>query len=92
LDTHPIASTSAAEAMKEFATLQPYAGSAEIIDLGSNSANLKKIMDAKPDVIVTFKGSVDNLYDELKQDCSCHLNRLHRHLGKDDDAVRSDCW
>ncbi|GAS81895.1 ABC transporter substrate-binding protein [Paenibacillus amylolyticus] len=67
LDTTPIASTSAAEAMKEFATLQPYAGSAEIIDLGNDSANLEKIMEANPDVIVTFKGSVDTIYDELSK-------------------------
>ncbi|WP_268745227.1 MULTISPECIES: hypothetical protein [Paenibacillus] len=36
--------------MKEFATLQPYACPAQIIDLGSDSANLEKIMDARPDV------------------------------------------
>lgn len=47
--------------------MQPYAESAEIIDLGSDSANLEKIMDAQPDVIVTFKGSVDTIYDELSK-------------------------
>ncbi|MGE7615457.1 ABC transporter substrate-binding protein [Paenibacillus sp. NPDC101420] len=67
LDTPPIASTNAAEAMKDFATLQPYAGTAEIIDLGNSNANLEMIMDAKPDVIVTFKGSVDSNYDELNK-------------------------
>ncbi|MEK4368541.1 hypothetical protein [Paenibacillus sp. FSL R5-0473] len=51
--------------MKEFATLQPYACPAQIIDLGSDSANLEKIMDARPDVIVTFNGSVDTIYYEL---------------------------
>ncbi|WP_180361756.1 hypothetical protein [Paenibacillus sp. BGI2013] len=45
--------------MKEFATLQPYACPAQIIDLGSDSTNLEKIMDARPDVILTFNGSVD---------------------------------
>ncbi|MEK5416851.1 MULTISPECIES: ABC transporter substrate-binding protein [unclassified Paenibacillus] len=67
LDTPPIASTNAAEAMKDFATLQPYAGTAEIIDLGSSNANLEMIMEAKPDVIVTFKGSVDSNYEELNK-------------------------
>ncbi|MFD5020428.1 ABC transporter substrate-binding protein [Paenibacillus sp. NPDC058367] len=67
LDMPPIASTNAAEAMKDFATLQPYAGTAEIIDLGNSNANLEMIMDAKPDVIVTFKGSVDSNYDELNK-------------------------
>lgn len=57
LDTPPIASTSAAEAMKEFATLQPYAGSAEIIDLGSDSANLEKIMEPSPEAAVKDKQS-----------------------------------
>ncbi|KOY16583.1 ABC transporter substrate-binding protein [Paenibacillus xylanivorans] len=67
LDTPPIASTSAAEALEKFATLQPYAESADIIDLGSDSANLEKIIAAQPDVIVTFKGSVDTIYDELNK-------------------------
>lgn len=67
LDTPPIASISASEAMEKFATLQPYAGSTDIIDLGSDSANLEKIIEAQPDVIVTFKGSVDTIYDELNK-------------------------
>lgn len=67
LDTPPVASVNAAEAMEEFATLQPYAGSAEVMDLGSSSANLEKIIEANPDVIVTFKGSVDTNYDELNK-------------------------
>ncbi|OPG95787.1 ferrichrome ABC transporter [Chryseobacterium mucoviscidosis] len=67
LDTPPIASISAVEAFEKFATLQPYAKSADIIDLGSDSANLEKIIAAQPDVIVTFKGSVDTIYDELNK-------------------------
>jgi iron complex transport system substrate-binding protein len=67
LGTPPIASTSAEEAMNEFATLQPYVGTAEVIDLGSNGVNMEKIMDLNPDVIVTFKGSVDTIYDELNK-------------------------
>ncbi|HBU82833.1 MAG TPA: ABC transporter substrate-binding protein [Paenibacillus sp.] len=67
LDTPPIASISSVEALEKFATLQPYAKSADIIDLGSDSANLEKIIAAQPDVIVTFKGSVDTIYDELNK-------------------------
>lgn len=68
LDAPPIASSSAASAMKEFATLQPYTGTAEMIDLGNGrELNLEKIMEASPDVIVTFKGHVDAIYDELNK-------------------------
>lgn len=66
LDTPPIASGNAANAMKEFATLQPYAETAEIADLGSGrDLNMEAIIAANPDVIVTFKGHIDANYDEL---------------------------
>ncbi|MBD2845014.1 ABC transporter substrate-binding protein [Paenibacillus sp. IB182496] len=65
LDTPPIASADAARAMQEYATLQTY-DAAGMIDLGSGrDLNLEKIMEAAPDVIVTFKGQVDAIYEEL---------------------------
>ncbi|WP_374019674.1 iron-siderophore ABC transporter substrate-binding protein [Paenibacillus thiaminolyticus] len=68
LDTPPIASGSAVSALEEFATLRPYAGTAEIADLGSGrDLNLEAIIAANPDVIVTFKGHVDANYDELSR-------------------------
>ncbi|WP_088835257.1 iron-siderophore ABC transporter substrate-binding protein [Paenibacillus tyrfis] len=68
LDMPPIASGSAANAMKEFATLQPYRGKAEIADLGSGrDLNMEAIIASKPDVIVTFKGHVDANYEELSK-------------------------
>lgn len=68
LGTPPIASGSAESALKDFATLQPYAGTAEIIDLGSGrDLNLEAIMATSPDVIVTFKGHIDANYDELSK-------------------------
>lgn len=68
LNTPPIASSSAVSAMEEFATLRPYAGTAEIADLGSGrDLNLEAIVASNPDVIVTFKGHVDANYDELSK-------------------------
>lgn len=69
LDTPPIASGSAANSMKEFATLQPYVGKAEIADLGSGSdLNMEAIIASIPDVIVTFKGHIDETnYDKLSK-------------------------
>jgi iron complex transport system substrate-binding protein len=66
LDEPPFAAANAAGAMKEFATLQPYSKTADILDLGSGrEVNLEMIMQASPDVIVTFKGHVDSIYDNL---------------------------
>ncbi|OPA81171.1 ferrichrome ABC transporter [Paenibacillus selenitireducens] len=68
LDTPPIASGNAVNAMKEFATLQPYAGTAEIVDLGSGrDLTMEAIIAANPDVIVTFKGHIDANYDALSK-------------------------
>lgn len=68
LDTPPIASGNAATAMAEYETLQSYAGSATVMDLGSGrDLNLEKVMEVEPDVIVTFKGHIDALYDELSK-------------------------
>ncbi|UKS29452.1 ABC transporter substrate-binding protein [Paenibacillus sp. HWE-109] len=69
LDTPPIASGSAAKSMKEFATLQPYVGKAEIADLGAGKdLNMEAIIEAMPDVIVTFKGHIDETnYDKLSK-------------------------
>lgn len=56
LDTPPIASGSAVSAMEEFATLRPYAGTAEVADLGSGrDLNLEAIIASNPDVIVPSK-------------------------------------
>ncbi|MDF2663094.1 MAG: ferrichrome transporter [Paenibacillus sp.] len=66
LDEPPFAAVNAAEAMKNFATLQPYAGKAKILDLGSGrEVNLEMITQVSPDVIVTFKGHIDSIYDNL---------------------------
>lgn len=68
LDTPPIASSNAEEALQNYATLQPYANTAEVIDLGSGrEINLEKVMEAEPDVIVTFIGHAESIYEGLKQ-------------------------
>ncbi|MDF2724592.1 MAG: ferrichrome transporter [Paenibacillus sp.] len=68
LGEKPIASVTAAQAMKDFATLQPYAKSANLIDLGSGrDFNLELIAQTNPDVIVTFKGHIDAHYDNLSK-------------------------
>lgn len=75
LETPPIASAgsskgTAMKALEEWETLKPYAGTADIIDLGSSrELNLEAILEAKPDVIVTFKGqgNLDKIYDQLVQ-------------------------
>lgn len=75
LETPPSASAGASrgDAMKvvrEWETLKSYKGTADIIDLGSSrNLNLEAILEAKPDVIVTFKGHVnlDKIYDQLVQ-------------------------
>lgn len=69
----PIASTgsstgTAMKALEEWETLKPYKGTADVIDLGSaRDLNLEAILEAKPDVIVTFEGHVDSIYDQLVQ-------------------------
>jgi len=71
LETPPTASAGATvgnamKALDEFETLKPYAGTANIIDLGSaRDLNIEAILESKPDVIVTFKGHVDKIYDKL---------------------------
>ncbi|WP_129598265.1 ABC transporter substrate-binding protein [Anaerophilus nitritogenes] len=71
LKTPPTASAgatvgSAMKALDEFETLKPYAGTANVMDLGSaRDLNLEAILKSKPDVIVTFKGHVDKIYDQL---------------------------
>ncbi len=73
LETPPIASTGASignamKALEEWETLKPYVGTAEIIDLGSaRELNLEAILEVMPDVIVTFSGHVDKIYDQLVQ-------------------------
>ncbi len=68
LDTPAAASSHAAEAFAEYATLQPYAENANVIDLGnSREVNLESLIEISPDLIVTFKGSVDKNYEELIQ-------------------------
>ncbi|NFQ84060.1 ABC transporter substrate-binding protein [Clostridium sporogenes] len=71
LETPPTASAGATfskgnKALDGFETLKPYVGTANIIDLGDARAlNLEAVVNAKPDVIVTFKGHVDKTYDKL---------------------------
>jgi iron complex transport system substrate-binding protein len=75
LETPPIASTGAStgnamKTLQEWETLKPYAGKAEVMDLGSaRELNLEAILQADPDVIVTFKGQggLDKIYDRLVQ-------------------------
>ena len=75
LGTPPIASAgsstgNAMKAVNEWETLKPYNKTADIIDLGSSrELNLEAILEAKPDVIVTFKehGNLDKIYDQLVQ-------------------------
>jgi iron complex transport system substrate-binding protein len=75
LGTPPIASAGAStgnamKALEEWETLKPYAGTAAIMDLGSSrDLNLEAILEAKPDVIVTFKGQghINEMYDQLVQ-------------------------
>ncbi len=75
LGTPPVASMGASRgnAMKvltEWETLKPYAGTADIMDLGSaRELNLEAILAANPDVIVTFKGQghLAEIYDQLVQ-------------------------
>lgn len=65
----PIASSNATEAMQDFATLQPYAETAEVADLGSGrDLSMEAIIASEPDVIVTFKGHIDDMnYDKLSK-------------------------
>ncbi|WP_353095132.1 ABC transporter substrate-binding protein [Tissierella praeacuta] len=71
LETPPIASAGATigdamKALEEFETLRSYKGTANIIDLGSaRDLNLEAILESRPDVIVTFKGHIDKVYEEL---------------------------
>ncbi len=71
LEAPPTASAGATvgdamKALDEFETLKPYAGTANVMDLGSaRDLNLEAILNSKPDVIVTFKGHVDKIYDNL---------------------------
>lgn len=69
----PVASAgaSAGDAMRVIetaATLAPYRGEAKITDLGSaREINAEAVLAADPDVIVTFKGHADRVYDRLVQ-------------------------
>lgn len=75
LDVPPIASAGASvgtaqQALDTYETLEPYRGTAEIMDLGSaREINLEAILEAWPDVIVTFLGhkGLDEIYDQLTQ-------------------------
>nr|WP_092072882.1 ABC transporter substrate-binding protein [Dendrosporobacter quercicolus]NSL48854.1 ABC transporter substrate-binding protein [Dendrosporobacter quercicolus DSM 1736]SDM51088.1 iron complex transport system substrate-binding protein [Dendrosporobacter quercicolus] len=75
LETPPVASMGASKgnamtALTEWQTLKPYAGTADIIDLGSaRDLNLEAVLAANPDVIVTFKGQghLAQIYDQLIQ-------------------------
>lgn len=73
LETPPVASMggskgNAMTALAQWQTLKPYAGTADIIDLGSaRDLNLEAVLAANPDVIVTFKGQghLAEVYDQL---------------------------
>jgi len=69
----PVASMGAStgnamQVLTEWETLKAYAGTADIIDLGSSrDLNLEAILAVRPDVIVTFKsqGNLDKIYSQL---------------------------
>lgn len=69
----PIASAGASvgnamDALNTWETLEPYVGTADVMDLGSaREINLEAVLGANPDVIVTFKthGGLDQIYDRL---------------------------
>lgn len=75
LGTPPIASAGASvgtaqQALDTYETLEPYRGTAEVMDLGSSrEINLEAILEAQPDVIVTFAahGGLDEIYDQLNE-------------------------
>lgn len=75
LDVPVIASAGASvgtaqQALDTYETLIPYGGSTEIIDLGSaREINLEAILEAEPDIIVTFAGhsGLDEIYAQLNQ-------------------------
>lgn len=75
LGTPPAASAGASvgtaqQALETYETLLPYKGTAEVIDLGSaREINLEAVLEAKPDVIVTFAGhgGLDEIYDQLTE-------------------------
>lgn len=57
-------------AIENYETLSPYRSTAEIIDLGSaREINLEAILEAQPDVIVTFDGhsGLDEIYQQLNK-------------------------
>ncbi|PKK39895.1 Iron(III) dicitrate transport system, periplasmic iron-binding protein FecB [Clostridiaceae bacterium JG1575] len=71
----PIASAGASvgtaqQALETYETLAPYRDRAQVIDLGSSrEINLEAVLEAKPDVIVTFAGhgGLDGIYAQLNQ-------------------------
>lgn len=75
LGAPPIASAGASVgtamvAINTWETLKPYVGTADIIDLGSaRELNLEAILNADPDVIVTFTAhaGLADIYDQLVQ-------------------------
>lgn len=75
LETPPIASAGASvgtaqQALETYETLEPYRGTVDVMDLGSaREINLEAILEARPDVIVTFAGhgGLDEIYDQLTQ-------------------------
>lgn len=88
LKTPPTASAgatvgSAMKSLDEFETLKPYKGTANVIDLGSaRDLNLEAILESKPDVIVTFRGHVDKIYDKLVKIAPVVQIDLKRFLAK----------
>jgi iron complex transport system substrate-binding protein len=66
LETKPAASAGVTDALKQFETLEPYKTTTGIIDLGNaRELSVEAVLAAKPDVIVTFKGHIDKIYDSL---------------------------
>lgn len=60
----------AQQAVETYETLIPYRMGEKIIDLGSaREINLEAVLEAQPDVIITFEGhsGLDEIYDQLNQ-------------------------
>ncbi|MFF2889994.1 helix-turn-helix domain-containing protein [Paenibacillus sp. NPDC057967] len=68
LDTPPIASTLADRILSSFETLQPYAESAGVTDIGQVvTPNLELMTELNPDLIVAFAGTHNEAYEDLSK-------------------------
>jgi len=65
LDVTPTASLNAEQSLAQYETLRPFQ-SAAVAELGTGrEVNVEKVTEMNPDVIITFIGQVDSIYEEL---------------------------